>query len=94
MAKCSFCAGAVPEARGKMFVRNDGKIFYFCNSKCQKNWRMGREGKYKKWTEAFRKERGTLGGASAAQRQEAKAKEAKENAAVKPEKPGEAPAQK
>ncbi|MCX6815040.1 MAG: 50S ribosomal protein L24e [Candidatus Aenigmarchaeota archaeon] len=56
MAKCSFCGGKTPEARGKMFVRNDGKIFYFCNSKCQGNWKLGREGKSVKWTHTFQKE--------------------------------------
>jgi large subunit ribosomal protein L24e len=57
MVKCSFCGGIVLEGRGKMFVRNDGKIFYYCNSKCQKNWRLGREGKHIKWTDTSRKER-------------------------------------
>jgi large subunit ribosomal protein L24e len=56
--KCSFCDGKVPDGKGKMFVRNDGKIFYFCNSKCQKNWRMGRAGKATKWTETARKLKG------------------------------------
>jgi large subunit ribosomal protein L24e len=56
MAKCSFCGGRTPDARGKMFVRNDGKIFYFCNSKCQSNWKLGREGKSTRWTHTFRKE--------------------------------------
>jgi len=57
MPKCAFCSGKTPEARGKMFVRNDGKIFYFCNSKCHKNWKLGREGKSVKWTKAFQKEK-------------------------------------
>jgi large subunit ribosomal protein L24e len=43
------------EGRGKMFVKADGKIFYFCNSKCEKNWKMKREGKKVGWTRAFRK---------------------------------------
>lgn len=53
--KCSFCGGKVPEGKGKIFVKNDGKVNYFCNSKCQKNWRMGREGKETGWTQSFRK---------------------------------------
>ncbi|MFQ6009649.1 MAG: 50S ribosomal protein L24e [Candidatus Aenigmatarchaeota archaeon] len=40
MAKCSFCKINVEQGTGKMFVRNDGKIFYFCGSKCQKNMLM------------------------------------------------------
>ena len=38
-----------------MFVRNDGRIFYFCGSKCQKNWNMGREGKKLKWVVSEKK---------------------------------------
>ncbi len=58
MAKCSFCADNIPEGRGKVFVKADGKIFQFCNSKCQKNWRMGRVGKKVRWTKAHAKEKG------------------------------------
>jgi large subunit ribosomal protein L24e len=58
MTKCSFCAGKVPEGRGKVFVKTDGKIFHFCNSKCQKNWRMGRAGKNVRWTQVHAKEKG------------------------------------
>jgi large subunit ribosomal protein L24e len=56
MPKCFFCGGNTPQARGKMFVRNDGKVFYFCNSKCHSNWKLHREGKKVKWTHTFRKE--------------------------------------
>ena len=58
MVKCSFCLGTLPEGRGKMFVKTDGKIFHFCNSKCEKNWNMKRVGKKVKWTDAFKKEKG------------------------------------
>lgn len=34
---------------GKMFVKNDGKIFYFCSSKCEKNMMLGREPARTKW---------------------------------------------
>jgi large subunit ribosomal protein L24e len=54
MVRCSFCGGNLPEGRGKMYVRNDGKVFYFCQSKCQSNWRKGREGKSVRWTQTFR----------------------------------------
>jgi len=55
--KCSFCGEKIPLGRGKMFVKNDGRIFTFCNSKCERNWKMGREGKYVKWTKISRKRR-------------------------------------
>lgn len=32
-----------------MFVKNDGRIFYFCSHKCQRNWEMGRADKNLKW---------------------------------------------
>ena len=50
MMKCSFCGDNIPKGRGKMFVKNDGRLFYFCNSKCQKNFKLGRDGKKKEWT--------------------------------------------
>ena len=56
MPKCFFCGKNTPPAKGKMFVRNDGRILYFCNSKCQKNFRLGRAGKDVKWTDTFQKE--------------------------------------
>jgi len=61
MPKCFFCGNSTPPARGKMFIRNDGKIFYFCNSKCQSNWKLRREGKRTRWTHTFRKESQKLG---------------------------------
>lgn len=47
--KCSMCKMTMPRGTGKMYVRNDGRIFYFCKSKCQKNWNMGRGDKSLKW---------------------------------------------
>jgi large subunit ribosomal protein L24e len=44
------CKLNMSRGTGKMFVRNDGRIFYFCSSKCQKNWKMGRGDKKLKWT--------------------------------------------
>ena len=44
------CKLNITRGTGKMFVRNDGRIFYFCSSKCQKNWKMGRGDKKLKWT--------------------------------------------
>lgn len=48
--KCSFCKGDIESGTGKMFVRNDGKVFYFCSSKCEKNMlKLRREPKDVKW---------------------------------------------
>ncbi|HIQ50242.1 MAG TPA: 50S ribosomal protein L24e [Nanoarchaeota archaeon] len=35
--RCSFCKREIEPGTGKMFVRTDGKILYFCSSKCEKN---------------------------------------------------------
>jgi len=48
--KCSFCKENVLAGRGKMFVRNTGEVFYFCCSKCEKNFMMRREPKKRKWS--------------------------------------------
>jgi len=53
--KCSFCGGEMPKGAGKMYVKSDGKIFYFCSSKCNKNYLLGRDGKLVKWTQRFKK---------------------------------------
>lgn len=35
--RCSFCSNAIEAGTGKMFVRRDGSVSYFCSSKCEKN---------------------------------------------------------
>jgi large subunit ribosomal protein L24e len=37
-----------------MLVKNDGKILYFCGSKCQRNMiKLRRDGKATKWTKTY-----------------------------------------
>jgi large subunit ribosomal protein L24e len=48
--KCSFCKEDIEQGTGKMFVKDDGKLFYFCSSKCEKNMlNLRRESKDVKW---------------------------------------------
>ena len=48
--KCSFCKENIEAGTGKMFVKDDGKVFYFCSSKCEKNMlKLRREAKDVKW---------------------------------------------
>jgi large subunit ribosomal protein L24e len=54
--KCSFCGKEIPKGTGKMLIKNDGKILYFCSRKCEKNMIiLKRDPKKIKWTEEFRK---------------------------------------
>ncbi|MBN2478069.1 50S ribosomal protein L24 [Candidatus Micrarchaeota archaeon] len=53
MAVCSFCGNEIKPGTGVRFVRKDGKSFSYCSSKCQKNTKLGREGRRKKWTKAY-----------------------------------------
>jgi large subunit ribosomal protein L24e len=55
MRTCSFCGEAIDPGTGKMFIRRDGTIFYFCSSKCQNNARLGRVPRRVRWTRTRRK---------------------------------------
>lgn len=51
---CSFCGGDIEPGTGKMFVRKDGTVFFFCKLKCQKNQlNMGRAARWVRWTEVY-----------------------------------------
>jgi large subunit ribosomal protein L24e len=52
---CSFCGEGIEPGTGKMFIRRDGTIFYFCSSKCQNNSQLGRVPRRVRWTQAGRK---------------------------------------
>ena len=52
MAKCFFCNNAIPEHKGLMFVKNDGKVRWFCSSKCEKNTKLGRNPRKVKWVKS------------------------------------------
>lgn len=52
--KCSFCKNEMEPGTGMMFVKNDGSIFYFCTSKCEKNqFKLGHVPREMKWTKAY-----------------------------------------
>lgn len=35
--QCTFCGNNIEPGTGKMFVKKDGTVLYFCSSKCEKN---------------------------------------------------------
>jgi len=37
MPKCTFCGNSITAGTGTMFVKKDGKILWFCGSKCEKS---------------------------------------------------------
>ncbi|MBI2105269.1 50S ribosomal protein L24e [Candidatus Woesearchaeota archaeon] len=49
--KCSFCKKDIKSGTGKMFVRNDGRIYWFDKKKCEKNLlKLKRRAVKLKWT--------------------------------------------
>lgn len=56
MVKCTFCGNVLEKGTGKMFVKTDGKIFYFCSMKCEKNmFKLKRKSIATKWSGKFEK---------------------------------------
>lgn len=59
MAKCSFCGKLMNPGTGKMYVKKDGKVLYFCASKCEINMiTLDRKALTTKWTENYAKGEG------------------------------------
>ncbi|MEK6903652.1 MAG: 50S ribosomal protein L24e [Nanoarchaeota archaeon] len=55
---CTFCGGTIEIGTGMMFVKNDGKVFRFCSSKCRKNQlHLQRKPIHVKWTKLYKAER-------------------------------------
>ena len=66
---CSFCGNAIEPGTGKMFIKKDGTVYYFCNNKCKKNRvDLGRVPRRTRWTvrhaelkaTALRRQRGEI----------------------------------
>jgi len=53
---CSFCGYEIEVGTGKMYVRRDGKVLYFCSRKCEKNMlKLKRNPRKLKWTKYYQK---------------------------------------
>ena len=55
---CTFCGHQLEPGTGKMFVKKDGTIFYFCSTKCQNNQKLGRVPRRVEWTMPAKKATG------------------------------------
>lgn len=48
--KCTFCSKELEKGTGKKLIQNDGKLVYFCSSKCDRNMiKLGRKARNTKW---------------------------------------------
>jgi large subunit ribosomal protein L24e len=57
MPKCTFCGEKISIGTGKMFVKKDGKILWFCSNKCEKNtFKLKRKPIKAKWSQYYMKE--------------------------------------
>jgi len=51
---CAFCGKEVKPGTGRMYVKNDGTVLFFCSSKCRKNMLILRRDPRKlKWTRFY-----------------------------------------
>ena len=58
MVQCSFCGQTIEKGTGKMYVKRDAKILYFCSSKCEKNMlKLKRKPHKIRWTKAHQKKK-------------------------------------
>lgn len=65
--KCVFCSKPQEPGKGLIFAYNDGRVIYFCSSKCRRNFKLKRDPKKIKWAKqrdkqerdtAFKKKQG------------------------------------
>lgn len=50
--KCTFCGEEMRKGTGTVLAKNDGKMVYFCSSKCEKNLlKLKRVARNTRWTE-------------------------------------------
>ncbi|CCW68354.1 unnamed protein product [Phytomonas sp. Hart1] len=56
--QCSFCGAPIYPGHGRVFARNDCRVFRFCASKCERSFGMRRNPMRTRWTKTFRKAHG------------------------------------
>lgn len=54
MARCTFCGNNIEKGTGKIFVKKDATIYYFCSNRCEKNLlKLHRVPRTLKWTQTY-----------------------------------------
>jgi ribosomal protein L24E len=52
MVTCSFSGKVIPPGQGIMYVKNDGRVYYFLNKKAERNMmKLDRKARTTRWTE-------------------------------------------
>ena len=69
--KCVFCSKPQEPGRGTIFAYNDGRVIYFCSSKCKRNFKLKRDPKKIKWAKQRDKQEKNI---AFAKKQDAKVK--------------------
>ncbi|WP_455391849.1 50S ribosomal protein L24e [[Eubacterium] cellulosolvens] len=53
---CSFCGIEIEPGTGKMYIKRDATVFFFCSNKCQKNMiNLKRVPRRVRWTKRYEK---------------------------------------
>ncbi|MAF89478.1 MAG: hypothetical protein CL963_03525 [Euryarchaeota archaeon] len=61
MERCSFCGTEIERGTGKIFVKKEGSLLYFCSNKCEKNLlKLGRNPVKFGWTRKYQKAKGRI----------------------------------
>ncbi len=55
---CDYTGEEIEPGTGIMYVRNDGSVLHFVDSKAEKNYKLGREARDLEWTEDGRRNKG------------------------------------
>jgi len=59
MAKCTFSGQEIEPGTGIMFVTKEGKVLWFRDRKCEKNFfKLGRKPLTTKWTQRYAEAKG------------------------------------
>ncbi|SFS54928.1 50S ribosomal protein L24e [Halostagnicola kamekurae] len=56
---CDYTGEEIEPGTGIMYVRNDGSVLHFVDSKAEKNYKLGREPRDLEWTEEGRSGKGS-----------------------------------